>query len=69
VAYLSQRGDGASWSVLMIGTQTILTGFVFLLAIRHGEGVSTNALASIGGALAAGAVGEADVSLLLYPVY
>jgi hypothetical protein len=53
----------------MIGTQTISTGFVFLLAIRHAEGVSTFALASVGGALAAGAVGEADVSLLLYPVY
>ncbi len=125
VACLSQRADGASWSVLMTGTQAFLTGFVFVLAIRHGEGgmevtdllllglaaagvigwilarqpvlavgcviaadltafammtpkvmrdpesetLSTYALASVGGALAAGAVGEADLSLLLYPVY
>jgi hypothetical protein len=125
VASLSQRADGASWSVIMTGTQTVLTGFVFVLAIRHGEGgmegsdlsllalagagvigwilarqpvvavacviaadltafvmmtpkvqrdpesetLSTYALASVGGALAAGAVGEADVSLLLYPAY
>ncbi len=125
VAALSQRADGASWSVLMTGTQAILTGLVFVLAIRHGEGgmqtrdllllglagvgvigwiiarqpvvavgcviaadlaafvmmtpkvkadpdsetLSTYALAAAGGALAAGAVGMADVSLLLYPVY
>ena len=125
VATLSQRADGASWSVLMTGTQAILTGLVFVLAIRHGEGgmgtrdlmllalagvgvigwiiarqpvvavgcviaadltafvmmtpkvkadpdsetLSTYALAAGGGALAAGAVGMADVSLLLYPVY
>jgi hypothetical protein len=125
VACLSQRADGASWSVLMVGTQTVLTGFVFVLAIPHGEGgmeardlfllalagagvigwilahqpvvavgcviaadltafvmmtpkvtrdpesetLSTYALASVGGAFAAGAVGETDVSLLLYPVY
>ena len=29
----------------------------------------TFALASVGGALAAGAVGTLDVSLLLYPIY
>jgi hypothetical protein len=125
VACLSQRADGASWSVVMTGSQAILTGLVFVLAIRHGEGgmetrdlfllglagagvigwiiarqpvvavgcviaadliafvmmtpkvradpdsetLSTYALASAGGALAAGAVGMADVSLLLYPVY
>jgi preprotein translocase subunit Sss1 len=125
VAALSQRADGASWSVLMTGTQAILTGLVFVLAIRHGVGgmetrdlfllglagvgvigwiiarqpvvavgcviaadltafvmmtpkvkadpdsetLSTYALAAAGGALAAGAVGMADVSLLLYPVY
>jgi len=125
VACLSQRDDGASWSVLMTANQAILTGLVFVLAIRHGEGgmetrdllllglagagvigwivarqpvvavgcviaadlaafvmmtpkvradpdsetLSTYALASAGGALAAGAVGMADLSLLLYPVY
>jgi hypothetical protein len=125
VACLSQRADGGSWSVLMTATQAILTGLVFLLAIRRGEGglsaaelsllafagagvigwvlisqpvvaiacviaadltgaalmvpkayrdpgsetLSTYVLASIGGALAALAVGSADPSLLLYPVY
>jgi hypothetical protein len=125
VACVSQRADGASWSVLLTGTQAVLTGFVFVLAIHHGEGgmevrdlfllalaaagvigwilvrepvvavgcvvaadltaclmmtpkvtrdpdsetLSTYALASVGGALAAGAVGEADLSLLLYPAY
>jgi hypothetical protein len=125
VAYLSQRSAGASWSVVMTGTQAILTAAVFLLALRNGEGgvtacdlslialagagvigwvvarqpafalacvISANliavammtpkayrnphsetlsmyVLASVGGALAAGAAGAADVSLLLYPVY
>jgi hypothetical protein len=125
IAALSQRADGASWSVLMTATQAILTGLVFLLAIRYGEGgmtrgevslialatggvigwilarepvlavacviaadvaafammtpkvvrdphsetLSTYALASLGGALAAGAVGMLDPSLLLYPAY
>src|SRR3954454_10809743 len=124
VACASQHADGASWSLVMTGTQAILTGLVFLLAIRHGEGglsaidlamiavacagvvgwlvarepvvavtcvivadlvaaammtpktcrdphsetLAMYALASIGGALAAGAVGALDVSLLLYPV-
>jgi hypothetical protein len=125
IACLSQRADGASWSVLMTATQAILTGLVFLLAIRYGEGgvgtidllligfagvgvvgwiissdpfaalgcviaadlialammapkvhrdpdsetLSTYALASVGGALAAGAVATPDVSMLLYPAY
>jgi hypothetical protein len=35
----------------------------------HSETLATFALASLGGALAAGAVGVLDVSLLLYPTY
>jgi hypothetical protein len=35
----------------------------------HSETLATYALASVAGALAAGAVGAPDVSLLLYPVY
>ena len=35
----------------------------------HSETLSTYALASLGGALAAGAVGMLDSSLLLYPTY
>jgi hypothetical protein len=125
VVCLSQRADGASWSLVMAGTQVVLTGGIFILAIRlgtggvsigdtvmmivagagvagwlvadepivatlcvvgadliaaammvpkthrdpHSETLSTFALASLGGALAAGAVGVVDVSLLLYPTY
>jgi hypothetical protein len=35
----------------------------------HSETLATYALASVAGALAAGAVGALDVSLLLYPAY
>jgi hypothetical protein len=38
VVYLSQRADGASWSLLMAGAQAMLTTLVFILAIHRGEG-------------------------------
>jgi hypothetical protein len=38
VVYASQRADGATWSLIMAGAQAVLTAFVFLLAIRRGEG-------------------------------
>lgn len=125
IACIAQRADGATWSVLMAGTQAIVTSLVFFLAIRHGEGgmrttdlglmalaaagvggwiiardpvialgcviaadlsafammtpkvhrdphsetLSTYVLASVGGALAAGAVSALDAAMLLYPVY
>jgi hypothetical protein len=125
VVCLSQRADGASWSLVMAGAQAVLTSLTFILAIRMGEGglsvpdailigiagggvvgwivadepvvatacviaadliaaammvpkvvrdpdsetLVTFAGASAGGALAAGAVGAADASLLAYPVY
>ena len=125
VVCLSQRADGATWSLVMTGVQAVLTSLIFLLAIRLGEGglsasdgvliaiagagvagwmlaqepviatvciiaadliaaammvpkvyrdpgsetLATFALASGGGALAIGAVGMADVSLLAYPIY
>jgi len=125
IAFLSQRADGATWSLVMVAGQALLTGVVFLLAIRRGEGgvapgelamialagagvvgwavagepvvatacvvaadlvalalmvpktwrdptsetLITFVLGSVAGALAAGAVGELDASLLLYPVY
>jgi len=125
VASLSQHAEGASWSLLLTASQAFLTGFVFVLAIRHGEGglaaldvslmavaaagvvgwmvvgepivavvcvivadicgaammtpkayrdpysetLAMYALASLAGALAAGAVGALDVALLIYPVY
>jgi hypothetical protein len=125
VVCLSQRADGASWSLIMAGTQAVLTSLIFMLAIHRGEGGVTSielimiavagagvigwiladqpivvtacvvaadligaammvpkthrdpesetlvtfALASLGGALAAGSVGVIDASLLLYPAY
>jgi hypothetical protein len=125
VVWLSQRADGASWSLMLASGQVVLNSIVVLLAIRHGEGgmsapeaamlgvagggvigwivadqpivaiacviaadlVATALMApktyrdpgsetlvtyvgaSVAGALAAGAVGALDVSLLLYPVY
>jgi hypothetical protein len=35
----------------------------------HSETLSTYVLASVGGALAAGAVSQLDAAMLLYPVY
>ena len=125
VVCLSQRADGASWSLIMVAAQAALTSVIFLLAIRRGEGgvspielamialagagvigwivvdepivatacvvaadlvgaammvpktyrdpdsetLVTFAFASVAGALAAGAVGTLDLSLLLYPIY
>jgi hypothetical protein len=125
VVFLSQRADGATWSLIMAAAQAVLTGVIFLLSIRRGEGglspadvlmltlagggvigwivadepviatacvvaadligaammvpktyrdpgsetLATFALASLSGALAAGAVGAPDSSLLLYPAY
>ena len=125
VVFLSQRADGATWSLIMAAAQAVLTGAIFLLSIRRGEGglspadvlmltlasggvigwivadepviatacvvaadligaammvpktyrdpgsetLATFALASLSGALAVGAVGTLDPSLLLYPAY
>jgi hypothetical protein len=125
VVCLSQRADGATWSLVMAGAQAVLTGLIFALAIRMGEGglsradailiaiagggvagwiivdepivatvcviaadliaaammvpkvcrdpgsetLVTFVLASVGGALAVGAVGTVDASLLCYPIY
>jgi hypothetical protein len=125
VVCLSQRADGASWSLVMAGVQAIVTTLIFLLAIPRGVGglsrreavliaiaaggvvgwivaaeplvaiacvigadlialammtpktyrdpgsetLASFALASLGGALAAGAVASLDLSLLLYPIY
>jgi hypothetical protein len=38
VACLSQRADGASWSVVMAAAQAVFTSVIFLLSIRRGEG-------------------------------
>ncbi len=125
VVCVSQRADGASWSLLMAGTHVVLNAVVLLIAVRLGRGgmsaadtaliavagvgvagwlvvgepvvatacvvaadliatgmmlpktwrdpgsetLSTFALASLGGALAAGSVGALEPALLLYPAY
>ncbi len=125
VVCVSQRADGASWSLLMAGTHVVLNAAVLLFAVRLGRGgvspadaaliavagagvagwlvvdepvvatacvvaadliatgmmlpktwrdpgsetLSTFALASLGGALAAGSVGALEPALLLYPAY
>lgn len=38
IACLSQRAAGASWSMIMIATQAILTAVIFGLATRYGQG-------------------------------
>ena len=38
VVTLSQRSDGASWSVLVAAAQAALTAGVFVLSLRRGEG-------------------------------
>jgi hypothetical protein len=38
VVCVSQRADGASWSLIMSATQAVLTGLVFVLAIQLGIG-------------------------------
>ena len=38
VVFWSQRADGGSWSLIMAGSQAVLTSLVFFLSIRHGEG-------------------------------
>jgi hypothetical protein len=38
VVCLSQRADGASWSLIMPATQAVLTVLIFALAIRLGTG-------------------------------
>lgn len=55
VVCLSQRADGASWSLLMAATQAVLTALIFLLAIRRGEG-GVSAAERVMIAIAAGGV-------------
>ena len=38
VVSLSQWADGASWSLVMSGTQAVLISCIFVLSIRRGEG-------------------------------
>jgi hypothetical protein len=38
VVVFSQYADGASWSLIMAGTQAVLTALIFVLSIRRGVG-------------------------------
>jgi hypothetical protein len=57
IACLSQRADGATWSVLMTATQAILTLLVFFLAIRYGEGGMSAGNLCLIGLAGAGVIG------------
>jgi hypothetical protein len=55
VVVLSQRADGASWSLVMVATDAALTLLIFALSVRRGVGgVTRGELAMIG--IAAGGV-------------
>ena len=57
VVYGSQRADGGSWSLLMSAAQAMLTGLIFILAVRHGEGGLSATDALLTAMAAAGVVG------------
>jgi hypothetical protein len=57
VVCLSQRADGATWSLALTASQAVLTGLVFALAIRHGEGGLAPADLALMAAAGAGVVG------------
>ncbi|HSJ73489.1 MAG TPA: hypothetical protein VK904_04160 [Miltoncostaeaceae bacterium] len=38
IVFLSQRADGASWSLVMAGTHVVLNAVVIVLAVRAGAG-------------------------------
>jgi hypothetical protein len=38
IAFLSQRADGGSWSLVMVAVQAVLTCAIFVLAISRGVG-------------------------------
>src|SRR5215475_1319067 len=43
IVCLSQRADGASWSLIMAAAQAVPTSIIFVLSIRRGEGGLTPA--------------------------
>jgi hypothetical protein len=57
VVCLSQRADGASWSLVMLAAQAVLTSLIFGLAIRLGTGGLTRADAGLLAVAAAGVAG------------
>jgi hypothetical protein len=59
VACVSQRAEGASWSLVLTASQAVLTGVVFALALRHGEGGVTAFELSVTAVACAGIAGWA----------
>src|SRR5262245_39687207 len=57
VACASQRADGASWSIVLTGSQAVLTAFVFALAVRYGVGGLSGFELSLIGIAGAGVAG------------
>ena len=57
VVVLSQRADGASWSLIMAATQAVLTVVIFLLSIRRGVGGVTRGELVMIGVASAGVAG------------
>jgi len=41
IVFSSQLADGATWSLIMVGSQTVLIIAIFLLSLRFGEGELT----------------------------
>jgi hypothetical protein len=57
VVCLSQWADGASWSLIMLLTQAVLTTAVFAVAIVHGQGGTTITEVALIAVAAAGVAG------------
>jgi hypothetical protein len=57
VVVLSQRADGASWSLVMVATDAVLTLLIFALSIRRGVGGVTRGEAAMIGIAALGVAG------------
>jgi hypothetical protein len=63
VAFWAQRASGATWSLVMLGTQAVLTSATFLLSLRHGEGGLGHRDLTLLGIAAGGLTGWAFVDL------
>jgi hypothetical protein len=59
VVVLAQRADGASWSLVMVGTDAVLTLLIFGLSIRRGVGGVTRGEVAMVGIAAVGVAGWA----------
>jgi hypothetical protein len=73
VVCLSQRADGASWSLVMAATHVVLNTAIFVLAIRLGTGgvnaTDTLMITVAAAGLAGWLLAVIEPALLLYPIY